>query len=203
MIARLRGILAAKHPPSLLLDVGGVGYEVEAPMSTFYQLPETGSEVVLITHMVVREDAQLLYGFASEEERRLFHHLLRISGVGAKMALAILSGMSVADFARSVREGDCAALVRLPGIGRKTAERLLVEMRDRIEGEHFAASSSGTSPLAAGSEVADPVSDAVSALISLGYKPQEASRMVSAVESEGAGSETLIRAALQAQVRKP
>ncbi len=204
MIARLRGTLAAKQPPWLLIDVAGVGYEVEAPMGTFYQLPETGAEVTLLIHMVVREDAQLLYGFATEGERRLFRHLLKISGVGAKMALGVLSGMSAEAFARSIREGDVAALVRLPGIGRKTAERLVVEMRDRLEDELLGGQVTVVMPSGATEAAAtDPVRDAVSALVALGYKPQEASRLVAAVEGQAAeGSEALIRAALQSTVRK-
>ena len=130
MIGRLHGEIVYKHPPRLMLDVGGVGYEIEAPMSTFYALPETGAKVTLLTHLAVREDAHVLYGFAREAERELFRALLKISGVGAKMALAILSGMTADEFARCVQSADTAALTRLPGIGKKTAERLIVEMRD-------------------------------------------------------------------------
>ena len=196
MIGRLRGILLEKHPPGLLVEAGGVGYELEAPMTTFYRLPAVGEEVLLHTHLVVREDAQLLYGFSSREDRALFRELIRISGVGAKMALAILSGMSAEDFARCVREGDAGALTRLPGIGKKTAQRLLVEMRDRLAGEVGPA---GAPLPAAAPAPGDPLADAVSALVSLGYKPQEASRLVRAVEG-GAGlpPEELIRRALKA-----
>ena len=133
MIGFLRGVLSAKHPPSLLLDVGGVGYEVEAPMSTFYTLPDVGQPVELFTHLLVREDAHVLFGFATGDERQLFRDLLKVSGIGARMALAILSGSSVEGFARCVQAGDVASLTRIPGIGRKTAERLIVEMRDRLE----------------------------------------------------------------------
>ena len=199
MIGRLRGVLVYKQPPYLMLDVNGVGYELEAPMSTFYDLPEQGRQVTLSTHLVVRDDAHILYGFGSESERGLFRALLKVSGVGAKMALAILSGMSADEFARCVQSDDSAALVRLPGIGKKTAERLIVEMRDRIDS--LGGIATGVAPPAArgGAPVlADtPVSEAVGALIALGYKPNEASRMVRAVESADLSSEEIIRAALK------
>lgn len=200
MIGRLRGVVAEKRPPFLLLEVGGVGYELEAPMSTFYRLPPVGGEAVLLTHLVVRDDAQQLFGFATAAERDLFRALIRVSGVGAKMALAILSGISAEAFARCVHEGDSAALVRLPGIGRKTAERLIVEMRDRIAppGEAAEGTGGGAPPAAPG----DPVADAVSALVALGYRPAEASRMVEAVETDGRSSEEIIRLALQAALRR-
>jgi len=201
VIGHLRGKLIAKQAPTLLVDVNGVGYELEAPMSTFYQLPEVGSEVSLHTQLVVREDAHTLYGFASQRERQLFRDLIRVSGVGARMALTILSGISVEDFARCVHDSDAASLTRLPGVGKKTAERLIVEMRDRL-------TVSGTITALAG-EAASPlppsrseVGDAVSALISLGYKPQEASRMVRAVDPTGLTSEEIIRQALQGAVAK-
>jgi len=196
MIGRLRGELVYKQPPHLMLDVNGVGYELEAPMSTFYDLPAPGQQVTLSTHLAIRDDAHVLYGFASESERTLFRALLKVSGVGAKMALAILSGMSADEFARCVQSDDIAALVRLPGIGRKTAERLIVEMRDRLDklaigGGHLPAPSGGKA-------VAEtPVSDAVGALIALGYKPNEASRMVRSVESDDLTSEEIIRSALK------
>jgi len=201
MIGRIRGILLEKQPPLLLLDVQGVGYEIEAPMSTFYHLPETGEEVCLHTHLVVREDAQLLYGFATGSERRLFRTLLKVNGVGAKMALAILSGMEANEFAACVQEGDTVRLTHLPGVGKKTAERLVVEMRDRL-----ADWSDTGSPVMAGSvagraSAPDPVADAVSALIALGYKPQDASRSVRALDSAGLNSEEIIRQALKAMVR--
>ena len=203
MIGRLRGILAEKQPPLLLLDVNGVGYEVEAPMSTFYQLPETGQTVVLHTHLVVRDDAHLLFGFASESERRLFRTLIKVNGVGARMALAILSGISADDFARCVQDNDTASLVCLPGIGKKTAERLIVEMRDRLadwgHGTVISAESSQTVPGAAPGS--DQTRDAISALIALGYKPQEASQLVSKLDTEGLNSEAIIRAALKQAVR--
>ena len=196
MIGRLRGKLIVKRAPVLLVDVGGVGYEVEAPMSTFYALPEIGDELVLYTHFVVREDAHLLYGFASEAERSFFRDLIKINGVGAKMGLAILSGMSFDTFARCVRENDVASLVRLPGVGKKTAERLIVEMKDKLEarGESSLPQAVNVSPL----HDNDPVSDAVSALVALGYKPNEASRMVRGVKCDGLASEEIIRQALKA-----
>lgn len=200
MIGRLKGILVRKAAPVLLVDVQGVGYEVEAPMSTFYQLPAVDSEVTLHTHLIVREDAQILCGFATESERRLFRSLIRITGVGAKLALAILSGMSADDFARCVQDNDVVSLTRLPGVGKKTAERLIIEMRDRLAdweaGEAALPATAPTVAPAAGRE-------AVSALIALGYRPQEASRMVQLVESEGLASEDIIREALKASISKP
>jgi Holliday junction DNA helicase RuvA len=202
MIGRLRGTLAEKQPPLLLLDVNGVGYEVEAPMSTFYQLPALGEQVVLHTHLVVRDDAHLLFGFASETERRLFRTLIKVNGVGAKLALTILSGISADEFARSVQDNDTASLVRLPGVGKKTAERLIVEMRDRLADWEGAVALPGTAPAqAAAPQATDATRDAVSALISLGYKPPEASRLVSKVETEGLSSEEIIRAALKQAVK--
>jgi Holliday junction DNA helicase RuvA len=201
MIGRLRGVLAEKHAPFLLLEVGGVGYEVEAPMSTFYVLPETGKEVLLHTHLAVRDDAHTLYGFASRQEREMFRSLIKVSGVGAKMALAILSGISADDFGRGGQDGDVATLTRLPGIGKKTAERLLIEMRDRLKdwGAPPAAPTAPGMVVPAGS---GPVDDAVSALVALGYKPNDAARMVRAVEGEGLASEELIRLALKGTIQK-
>lgn len=198
MIGRLRGTLAEKQPPKLLLDVAGVGYEVEAPMSTFYQLPEIGQELTLLTHMVVREDAQLLFGFASESERQLFRTLIKVNGVGAKLALTILSGIAADEFALAVQDGDAATLVRLPGIGKKTAERLIVEMRDRLSDWQPVA----TLQPGAESVIIRPnaVQDAVSALIALGYRPPEASRLVGQVDSDGLASEMIIKAALKISV---
>lgn len=201
MIGRLRGEVVEKRAPHLLLDVNGVGYELETPLSTFFGLPETGRPVTLYTHLAVREDAHVLYGFASESERALFRSLLKVSGVGAKMALAILSGMSAEAFARCVESEDVGSLVRLPGIGRKTAERLIVEMRDRLSrlGDQL----SGAVPDRGGYAGRPPSvkSDAVAALMALGYKPQDAERMVKAVAEEGMDSEALIRAALQSTVK--
>ncbi|MDH5408166.1 MAG: Holliday junction branch migration protein RuvA [Gammaproteobacteria bacterium] len=199
MIGRLAGKLLSKQPPLLLLDVNGVGYEIEAPMSTFYQLPAIGNEIVLHTHLVVREDAWLLCGFATEPERRMFRDLIKVNGVGAKLALAILSGISAEDFAHCVQENDTSSLTRLPGVGKKTAERLIIEMRDRLK----AWSEDGVvTTMPAHIEGAAPAGkEAVSALVALGYKPQEASRMVGAVRSEGlTTSEDLIKAALKSAV---
>ncbi len=200
MIGRLRGTLLHKQPPHLLLDVQGVGYEVEVPMSTFYELPAEGGEVVLFTHLLVREDAHLLCGFATAAERALFRSLIKVSGVGAKLALAILSGISAEGFANCVQRQDTATLTRLPGIGKKTAERLIIEMRDRLEG--FTAAAVGATGSAADRAMADnPVEDAVSALVSLGYKPPEAARLVRGVECVDLPSEEIIRRALQAAVK--
>lgn len=195
MIGFLRGVLAAKKVPFLLVDVGGVGYEVEAPMTTFYQLPALGETVTLYTHLAVREDAHSLYGFFAEDERVLFRSLIKVNGVGAKLALTILSGLSAEEFHRAIKCNDLSALVRLPGIGKKTAERLVIEMRDRlpdIEGSVALPNTSGNS-----TTESSPVQDAVSALIALGFKPPEASRMVRDVPAEGRTSEDLIRIALR------
>ena len=205
MIGRLSGVLISKQAPALMVDVGGVGYELEAPMSTFYDLPETGQKVTLYTHLIVREDAHLLYGFFREADRALFRTLIKINGVGAKLALTILSGMSARSLAQCVADNDVAALVRLPGIGKKTAERLLIELRDKIKDvdEGHATGMPAAELAAAKAAVAsDPVNEAVSALVALGYKPQEASRMVHALESEGLSSEELIRQALTAAVTR-
>jgi len=210
MIGRLRGQIVAKHPPQVLIDVGGVGYEVEAPMSTFYDLPQVGEPVTLITHLVVREDAHVLYGFLREQDRALFRNLLRVTGVGAKMALAILSGMDAQRFAQCVEQEDLTALSRLPGIGKKTAQRLVMEMKDRIAdlggGAVFGTSAASGGATARTSAGDDALGDAVSALIALGYKPAEANRMARAAVdgAKGSGqaaelaSEEIIRAALQA-----
>lgn len=199
MIGFLRGRIIAKQPPVLLLDVGGVGYEVEAPMSTFYDLPEIGSEVTLHTHLVVREDAHLLFAFGSESERWLFRQLIKVSGVGARVALTILSGASVDQFARAIHDGDAASLTRLPGIGKKTAERLVVEMKDRLK--DAVAKSPGV-PVSFGSAPASATDEAFDALVALGYKPQEATRMIKGVATEGLASEEIIRRALQTTIRK-
>ncbi len=196
MIGFLRGRLTAKQPPQLMIDVGGVGYELEAPMSTFYTLPAMGSDVGLFTHLVVREDAHILYGFGSDRERRLFRELLKVSGVGPKVALALLSGMSVDNFLLCIEAQDATALVRLPGVGRKTAERLLIEMRDRIKGFGEITgvmSKSGTLETAAG-----PQAEAYSALVALGYKPAEVLRLLKTVDESVQTTEEVIRSALQA-----
>jgi len=193
VIGLLRGKILAKQPPSLLLDVQGVGYEVDAPMTTFYDLPEVGAEVTLFTHLAVREDAHTLYGFITLSDRSLFRSLLKVNGVGARLALTILSGMSAQSFIACVQAGDADALVKLPGIGKKTAERLIIELRDRLEG----AAAAGSTPHKATLVQASPVEDAVTALVGLGYKPQEASKMVRLIDTAEMSSEEIIRSALQ------
>ena len=197
MIGRLKGEIIAKHPPQVLIDVGGVGYEVEAPMSTFYDLPAVGEPVTLITHLVVREDAHVLYGFLRERDRALFRSLLRVTGVGAKMALAILSGMDAQRFAVCIEQEDLTALSRLPGIGRKTAQRLVMEMKDRVAelGGSALPTVSGSSVVAGSGD--DALADAVSALIALGYRPADANRMARAADDGAKTSEEIIRAALK------
>jgi len=203
MIGRIQGKIIDKQPPQLLIDVQGVGYEIDAPMSTFYQLPNLGELVTLHTHLVVREDAQLLYGFASLSERGLFRTLIKINGVGAKLALTILSGMNSNEFVGCVQNNDAAALVRLPGVGKKTAERLIIELRDKLKdlvpsaGNVLAGTDMLTSVTAS-----SPLVDAVSALVSLGYKEAEASRMVRGIDSKGLSAEDVIRLSLQAAVKK-
>ena len=196
MIGRLRGIIIEKQPPELVLDVHGVGYELSAPMSTFFNLPALNEEVMLFTHMVVREDAQLLYAFATERERLLFRSLLKVNGVGAKLALTILSGSDVGTFARSVQEGDTASLTRLPGVGKKTAERLIVEMRDRLK-EVSSAMGIDTIVSEMPMTTAGAKSEAIEALVALGYKPNEADKMLRSFDSEGMTTEQIIRQALQ------
>jgi Holliday junction DNA helicase RuvA len=196
MIGRLTGKLVEKQPPFLLVDVNGVGYELEAPMSTFYQLPALGETVTLHTHLIVREDAQLLCGFATPVERQLFRHLIKVNSVGAKLALTILSGISAEEFARCVHEQDSSALTRLPGVGKKTAERLIIEMRDRLDDLPVVVLPSATETPAMQANSAQR--DALSALVALGYKPQEASRLLQHVDTEGLASEAIIRLALKA-----
>ena len=200
MIGRLKGILLEKQPPHLLIDVNGVGYEVEAPMTTFYNLPEITHEVRLFTHLVVRDDAHLLFGFYSEEERRLFRTLIKVNGVGAKMALTILSGIEAQEFANCIHESNTARLVTLPGIGKKTAERLIVEMRDRLDDWEIKLSASDPGNKSSGRSSTE--SDATSALLSLGYKPQEASRLIAEIDMQGLTSEEIIRLALKSIVQK-
>jgi holliday junction DNA helicase RuvA len=199
VIGRLRGKIILKQPPRLMLDVQGVGYEVDATMSTFYQLPEVGQEVVLHTHLIVREDAHLLFGFVSEAERSLFRNLIKVSGIGARTALVILSGMSADQFARCVIEGDVTSLVKLPGVGKKTAERLVIELRDRLDVHDSVAHDM---PAIKRTTVASPVDDAQSALIALGYKPAEATRMVQGIDSKGLDTENIIRLCLQNAVKQ-
>lgn len=202
MIGRLRGLLAWKQAPALLIDAHGVGYELEASLTTFQSLPEVGAEVTLLTHLVVREDAHALYGFANTAERSLFRHLIRVTGVGPRLALLILSGMSVAAFAHCVREGNATALTRLPGIGKKTAERLILELRDRIGESGLEPTTSALPDGRAGVAAVNPLDDAISALVALGYKLPEASRMVQSLETAELSSEAIIRLALQASVRR-
>jgi Holliday junction DNA helicase RuvA len=203
MIGSLAGVLAHKAPPQLLLEVGGVGYEIEAPMSTFYDLPALGERVRLLTHLVVREDAQLLFGFATEAERRLFRSLLKVAGIGPRTALGILSGVSSAAFAQAVQEQDSASLMRIPGVGRKTAERLIVEMRDRLQAGETMLLSNGSS--SAGAAPPSPEAEAYGALVALGYKPAEATRLLKSAaggtDSDALSTEELIRRALQSAAR--
>ena len=197
MIGRLQGFLLEKQPPRILLDVQGVGYELEASMTTFYHLPECGESIILHTHLVVREDAQLLYGFHSLTERLMFRNLIKISGVGPKLALTILSGMSAENFTRCILEEDSKTLTKLPGVGKKTAERLVIELKDRLSKDDSIKLPGATD--VAGARVerqASPVNDAVSALISLGYKAQQASQMVRDLDVENKSTAEIIRAAL-------
>lgn len=195
MIGRLRGILVSKQPPWLMVDVGGVGYELEAPMSTIYDLPSTGKEVTLLTHYAVKEDSVALYGFMHEAERTLFRNLQKVSGIGAKIALAVLSGVSTNDFARLVQAGDVVALTKIPGIGKKTAERMVVELRDRVDG--LAVTLPGAHPATSGAPL-DPAGEATVALQQLGYKPAEVTRLVQKVAADGDTAEAIIRKALRA-----
>lgn len=202
MIGSLRGRLVAKAPPQALIEVGGVGYEVEAPMSTFYSLPPVGSETTVLTHFVVREDAQILYAFATEAERALFRSLLKVSGVGPRIALAILSGVSVDAFAQCVQAQDVAALTKIPGVGRKTAERLIVEMRDRVGAEGAPGGFSLPGGAGAAAAAGGIEGEAFAALVALGYKPPEATRLLRAVEPGASSTEDLIRRALQGAARE-
>ena len=195
MIGSLQGKLAAKQAPQVVIDCNGVGYEVETPMSTFLELPAIGSDVFLFTHFVVREDAQTLYGFASDDERQLFRTLLKISGVGAKMGLAILSTMNSADFQRCVEYEDAATLIKIPGVGKKTAERLIIEMRDKFD--------SGGEPRGPGRVTAEssPRSEAVDALMALGYKAGEVNKLIATLDVDGQTAEDIIRQALRQAAR--
>lgn len=203
MIGRLRGTLAEKQPPHLILDVNGLGYELEVPMTTLYRLPLIGQPLTLHTHLVVREDAQLLYGFYERRERELFRELIRLNGVGPKLALALMSSLEVDELVRCVQAQDTSALVRVPGVGKKTAERLLVELKDRFKAWQTVPAmfdlvpDDGAMPRP---PVATAETDAVSALVSLGYKPQEASKAVAAVNEKGLSSEDLIRRALKGMI---
>jgi Holliday junction DNA helicase RuvA len=198
VIGRIRGVLIEKQPPRVLVDCHGVGYEIDAPMSTIWALPELHQEVILHTQLVVREDAQNLYGFLTLAERALFQGLLKVSGIGARMALAVLSGMQVDEFVACVQRNDATRLTTLPGIGKKTAERLIVEMRDRV-------TDFSDVPVAAGPARAptpgDALADAMSGLIALGYKPQEASKLVHGLDTDGKSSEAIIREVLRGLAR--
>jgi Holliday junction DNA helicase RuvA len=199
MIARLSGTLLDKSPPLLVIDVNGVGYEVEAPLGVFSDLPENGKQVAIVIHHHFSQDSQTLYGFASPGEREVFRKLLKISGIGAKMALNILSGANGEELARYVSTADVASLTRLPGIGKKTAERIIMELRDKLTDIGTGA---GGAAMPAGAPVAaDPVTEASHALTSLGYKPAEVSRMVASVAEAGMDAEAIIRKALQTRVK--
>ncbi len=189
MIGSLRGRLTFKQAPAIIIECRGVGYEVETPMSTFFELPAVGQDLFLFTHLLVREDAQILYGFATEEERALFRTLLKVRGIGARIALAILSAMSVGDFNRCIEYEDTASLAKIPGIGKKTAERLIVEMRDRIE---VAPAGAAAARVPHGAR-----SEAVDALVSLGYKPAEVNRLIAKLDVDGRSAEDIIRLALR------
>ena len=200
MIGFIRGKLVSKTPPQLVVDVHGVGYEVEAPMTTFYDLPKLGAELQLYTHLVVREDAHILFAFSTEADRLMFRTLIKVNGVGPKLALTILSGQSAEEFRRCIHDNDVQALVRLPGIGKKTAERLIIEMRDRLPNM---AESSGSGQTASVNVAANnPGQEAISALCALGYKPQDASKMVQAIPQQDKTCEEIIRLALQGAVAK-
>ena len=204
MIGRLRGTLAEKQPPHLILDVNGLGYELEVPMTTLYRLPSVGEPLTLHTHLVVREDAQLLYGFYGKRERDFFRELIRLNGVGPKLALALMSSLEVDELVRCVQSQDTSALTKVPGVGKKTAERLLVELKDRFKAWETVPAMFALVPNQPGGPDAAPVAtaenDAVSALISLGYKPQEASKAISAIKEKGLSSEDMIRRALKGMI---
>ena len=201
MIGFLRGKLVHKAPPFLIMDVNGVGYEVEAPMTTFYDLPSLNEEIKLHTHLVVREDAHILFGFSAEAERTLFRALIKVNGVGPKLALTILSGQSAEEFYRCIQDNDSQALVRLPGVGKKTAERLIIEMPDRLPDLGVAGSASTDTVGVKISTAGSPKQEAISALCSLGYKPLDASKMIQNISTEGKTCEDIIRLALQGAVR--
>ncbi|MGE8149332.1 Holliday junction branch migration protein RuvA [Pseudomonas frederiksbergensis] len=205
MIGRLRGTLAEKQPPHLILDVNGLGYELEVPMTTLYRLPSVGEPLTLHTHLVVREDAQLLYGFYSKRERDFFRELIRLNGVGPKLALALMSSLEVDELVRCVQSQDTSALTKVPGVGKKTAERLLVELKDRFKAWETVPAMFALVPnQPGGPEAPAPAvtaeSDAISALVSLGYKPQEASKAITSIKEKGLSSEDLIRRALKGMI---
>ena len=205
MIGRIAGTLIEKQAPEILIDVQGVGYELQVPLTCFYELPELNESVALFTHFVVREDAQLLYGFTTKQERALFRLLIKTNGVGPKLALTILSGMTASEFVACVERDDVATLVKLPGVGKKTAERLLVEMRDKLKSLMEASQGNERefvlkADYAPKPEVNTAEEDAIAALLALGYKPAQASKAVTAVYQDGVDSETLIKAALKSML---
>ncbi|GAB2690560.1 Holliday junction branch migration protein RuvA [Aliiglaciecola sp. 3_MG-2023] len=207
MIGLIRGQLLEKQPPEILIEAGGIGYEVQLPMTSFYQLPEIGQEATVYIHFVVREDAQLLFGFADKSERALFRELIKVNGVGPKLALTILSGMSASQFIQCVSHDDFTGLVKLPGVGKKTAERLVVEMRDRLkkleeqgEGKHHLPPMQVESPQDTLVKPTDVKEDALSAMVALGYKPAQAAKTINSVYHQGISSEELIREALRSMV---
>ncbi|NRD73940.1 Holliday junction branch migration protein RuvA [Shewanella sp. VB17] len=205
MIGRLRGVLVEKQAPEILLEVAGLGYEVQMPLTSFYELPDLHQEVQIYTHFVVREDAQLLYGFITKQERALFRLLIKTNGVGPKLGLTILSGMTASEFVACVERDDIATLVKLPGVGKKTAERLLIEMRDKLKSLMEASAGSEREFMLKSNYTATPVvntaeEDAIAALLSLGYKPAQASKAVSAAYQEGMSSETLIKSSLKSML---
>lgn len=199
MIGRLRGVLIEKQAPEIVIDVNGVGYEVQVPMTTLYGLPALGQVVSLYTQFIVREDAQQLFGFSDVTSRRLFRDLIKVNGVGPKLALTIMSGIDSDEFVQCVQEANTAALVRLPGVGKKTAERLVIEMRDRLKDWDLSASASNTTSAVITAKV--NITEAEAALVALGYKPQEASKAISALKTDDASSEELIRAALKNMIK--
>lgn len=201
MIGQLSGILIEKQPPELVVDVNGVGYEIFAPMTTFYRLPEVGSAVKIYTHFVVREDAQLLYGFFDKAERSLFRLLIKVNGVGPKLAITILSGIESEVFIRSVQNDDAAALVKLPGVGKKTAERLIVEMRDKLDSLSEVIGSDPLSGVMSISTETTAVKEAASALESLGFKAADATKMIQQLDAVDLSSAELIRLALKSVAR--
>lgn len=201
MIGFLRGKLVHKAPPILVLDVQGVGYEIEAPMTTFYRLPVIGAEIILHTHLVVREDAHILFGFSSEADRSLFRTLIKVNGVGPKLALTILSGQSAEEFQRCIQNNDTQALVRLPGVGKKTAERLIIELRDRLLDVTGTGTPDANPEIMSGAIAGKAKQEAISALCSLGYKPPDAAKMVQNINAEGKSCEDIIRLALQGSLK--
>lgn len=192
MIGFIRGILIAKAPPQLLIEVQGIGYEMEAPMTTFYELPTIGQEIKLHTHLVVREDAHILFAFATQADRTLFRTLIKINGVGPKLALVILSGQNAEEFHRCIHHNDIQALVRLPGVGKKTAERLVIEMSDRLPVTTDTLDANQNT-----SAINNPKQEAISALCALGYKPQDAHKMVQNIAHQDKNCEHIIKLALQ------